>query len=41
MGCAITVVAPGRRLYLPDAKELFDTSLIVFDGKTIDETAYI
>lgn len=32
MTCAMAVAVPGRRLYLPDAKELFDMTLLIYDG---------
>jgi len=32
MVCAMAVAVPGRRLYLPDAKQLFDIALIIFNG---------
>jgi hypothetical protein len=32
---------PGRRLYLPDSKEIFDMALIMFMGKSAMASSYI
>lgn len=41
MQCAITVAVPGRRLYMPDAVELFDMAVRIFVGTPIQDTPYI
>jgi len=41
MSCAISVAVPGRRMYLPDATELFDIAVTVYNGTPVSDTSYL
>jgi len=37
----MTVAVPGRRLYMPDAVELFDMATLIYLGRKVEDTSYI
>jgi len=41
MICAISVAVPGRRMYLPDATELFDIATTIYVGSPVQDTSTI